>query len=42
MVTKIFICHLKVYKKQICDRLGFAARKTVFHRVKGYVSCDET
>ena len=42
MVTRIFICKLAAYKIQICESLGFIVRKTMFRRVKGYVSCDET
>ena len=42
MVTRILICKRAVYKIRICESLGFAARKTMFRRVKGNVWCDET
>ena len=42
MVTRILNCKRAVYKIQICESLGFVARKTMFRRVKAYVSSHET
>ena len=39
---RIYFCKQAVYKIRICESLGFAVRKTMFRRVKGYVWGDET
>ena len=36
MITRLSVCNRTVYKKRICESLGFGARKVRFHRVKGF------